>query len=105
MSDKEVVTFRSFKEWLGGLCASDLSDAEDEVQKALKRKIDEGRVTLLRVAADGINVAYFAKEDMGCALHYLIHHQKEGFGEVRIERVRIRESEVNEHLATRWWPI
>lgn len=105
MSDKEGITFRSFKGWLAGLDNDDLIDAETLVCEARRRKNDEGRVSLLRVAADGINVAHFPDHDMIGALNYLLTHEKEGIGEVRIEKVRIRESEVEEHLANRWWPI
>lgn len=102
--DKELTLF-DFRKWLGSLSGLELIEAEAEVTKARERKRDEGRVTLLRVAADGINVGYFPSDDMVGALSYLLTHEKEGLGEVRIERVRIRESEVEEHLANRWWPL
>ncbi len=104
MSKVEEITFQDLRKWLSGLCASDLSEVEDEVGKAMKRKLDEGRVSLLRVTADGIIVAYFKSEDMAGALNYLLAHEDKGLGEVRIERAKIRQSEVDEHLANRWWP-
>lgn len=105
MSKDQELTLFDFRKWLGSLSGLELIDAESEVKRAMERKRDEGRVTLLRVSADGINVGYFRADDMVGALNYLLTHEKEGLGEVRIERVRIRESEVEEHLANRWWPL
>ena len=105
MSKDQELTLFDFREWLGSLSGLELIEAEAEVTRARERKRDEGRITLLRVAADGINVGYFRGDDMVGALNYLLTHEKEGLGEVRIERVRIRESEVEEHLANRWWPL
>lgn len=105
MSKDQELTFFDFRKWLGGLSGLELIEAETEVTRARERKRDEGRVTLLRVSADGINVGYFPSDDMVGALNYLLTHEEEGLGEVRIERVRIRESEVEEHLANRWWPL
>lgn len=101
----EEITFADLRKWLSGLCASDLSEVEDEVGKALKRKMDEGRVRLLRVSSNGIVVAYFNSDDMVGALNYLLAHEDKGLGEVRIELAKIRSSEVDEHLANRWWPL
>lgn len=105
MSKDQEITFCDFRKWLLRRSIQELIEADAEVAKAMERKRDEGRVNLLRVSADGINVGYFRGEDMVGALNYLLAHEKEGLGEVRIERVRIRESEVEEHLANRWWPL
>lgn len=105
MSKDQELTLFDFRKWLGSLSGLELIDAESEVKRAMERKRDEGRVTLLRVAADGVNVGYFRGDDMVGALNYLLTNEKEGLGEVRIEGVRIRESEVEEHLANRWGPL
>jgi len=105
MSKDQELTLFDFRKWLGSLSGLELIEAEAEVTRARERKRDEGRVTLLRVSADGINVGYFSSDDMVGALNYLLTHEEQGLGEVRIERVRIRESEVEEHLANRWWPL
>ena len=105
MSKESELTLQDFRKWLGSLSGLELIEAEAEVTRARERKRDEGRVTLLRVSADGINVGYFPSDDMVGALNYLLTNEKEGLGEVRIEHVRIRESEVEEHLANRWWTL
>lgn len=105
MSNDQELTLFYFRKWLGSLSGLELIDAESEVKRAMERKRDEGRVTLLRVSADGINVGYFREDDMVGALNYLLTHEKEGLGEVRIEQWRVPQSEVEEHLANRWWPL
>lgn len=99
-------TLQDFRAWLGGLSGLDLIDVETEVRMARERKADEGRVTLLRVSYDGVIRGYFPSDDMVGALTYLLMYvEEDGIGEVGIDRVRIRESEVEEHLANRWWPL
>ena len=105
MSKVQEITFSDSRKWLGGLCASDLCEVEDEVGKDLKRKMDEWRVRLLRVSSNGIIVAYFKSDDMVGAINYLLANEDKGLDEVRIERVKIRQSEVDEHFASRWWPL
>ncbi len=104
IKDQEL-TFCDFRKWLLRRSIQELIEADAEVAKAMERKRDEGRVTLLRVCADGINVGYFRADDMVGALNYLLTHEKEGLGEVRIEIWRVPQSEVEEHLANRWWPL
>lgn len=105
MSKDQEITFCDFRKWLLRRSIQELIEADAEVAKAMERKRDEGRVTLLRVSAGGINVGYFSSDDMVGALNYLLTHEDKGLGEVRIERVRIRDSEVEEHLSNRWWPL
>lgn len=106
MSKDQELTLFDFRKWLGSLSGLELIEAEAEVTRARERKRDEGRVTLLRVSYDGVIRGYFPSDDMAGALTYLLTYvEEDGIGEVRIESVRIRESEVEEHLANRWWPL
>lgn len=95
--------FEGFSEWLKTATTIDLIEAEAAVREQRERKKAEGRIPLIRVAVDGINVAHFRKDDMASALTYLVKHQEHVYGEVRIENVRIIESEVAELLEFRWW--
>lgn len=104
-SDKEL-TIHDFRVWLGRADTHDLIDAEEEVRKARERKKNEGRVSLIRVEADGINVACFKSGDMKGVLEYLLAHVddfSELDGMVRTDVIRVPESEVAERLANRWW--
>lgn len=95
--------FEGFSEWLKTATTLDLIEAETAVREQRERKKAEGRIPLIRVAVDGINVAHFRNDDMESALAYLVKFQDNEYGEVRIERVRIIESEVQGLLYARWW--
>lgn len=91
------------RKWLDTLNNLDLIEAEAVVHEARERKKNEGRVTMQRVTADGINVAWFMDDDIDGALRYLLSHVDKGLGEVRTDRVRVPESDVADKLTERWW--
>lgn len=106
MSKVEELTLVDFARWLSKLDALDLIDAETTVREARERKNNEGRVSLIRVEADGINVACFKSGDMKGVLEYLLAHVdkfSELDGMVRTDMIKVPESEVEDRLADRWW--
>lgn len=106
MSKVEELTLVDFAKWLSKLDALDLIDAETTVREARERKKNEGRVSLIRVEADGINVACFKSGDMKGVLEYLLAHVdkfSELDGMVRTDIIKVPESEVEDRLANRWW--
>lgn len=105
MSKESELTLQDFRKWLASLDQLDLIDAQSEVERARERKKQEGRVDMIQVAADGINVGWFHKGEMKDALQYLLDNSDDDFYEVRIDRVRIPHSEVEQYLSNRWWPI
>jgi hypothetical protein len=105
MSNEPELTLQDFRKWLASLDHLDLIDAQSEVERARERKKQEGRVDMIQVAADGINVGWFNKGEIKEALQYLLENSDGDFYEVRIDRVRIPHSEVEQYLTNRWWPI
>lgn len=88
--------------WSRTASLHDLFDASNAINTALETKKNEGRVSLLRVETDGVVVAHFRNGQHEEALRYLLAHSAEVDG-VHIHTVRIHESEVDAHLAERWW--
>lgn len=106
MGNREELTLSDFNAWLRGLDALDLIEAETSVAEARERKRNEGRVSLIRVEADGINVACFREGQMKEVLEYLLANVGELSsldGMVRTDLIRVPESEVEARLADRWW--
>lgn len=92
-----------FGKWLIAADRFDLAEVEEMVRRAKDRKANENRVTLIRAAADGINVGHFRNDDVAGALRYLLANAEDIDDDVRLERIRIPASEVDAHLADRWW--
>lgn len=101
-----IMNQSELKKWLSTLGACDLIDAETAVREARERKKNEGRVKLIRVEADGMNVAFFREGDMKGAIEYLLAHVERLSsldGMIRTDLIRVPESQVDERLAWRWW--
>lgn len=99
----EGLKLEDFGKWLLAADRFDLIEVAEMVRKAQERKADEGRVTLIRVAADGINVGHFRNDNVEGALRYLLANAADIHDDARLERVRLPASEVDAHLAARWW--
>lgn len=106
MSKVEDISIQDLKKWLASLDTLDLIEVETLVLEARERKKNEGRVSLIRVVADGINVAWFRGGDIKGVLSYLASHADKLSsldGMVRTDMIRVPESEVEGRLADRWW--
>lgn len=106
MSKVEDISIQDFKKWLASLDTLELIEIETLVLEARERKKNEGRVSLIRVEADGINVACFRDGDMKGVLSYLASHADKLSpldGMVRTDMIKVPEYEVEERLANRWW--
>lgn len=103
MSKVEEISIQALKKWLASLDTLDLIDLETLVLEARERKKNEGRVLMLRVAADGINVGFFMGGEVKGALEYLLAHADDIDSEIRTDFILVPESEVAEKIAWRLW--
>lgn len=106
MSKVEELTLVDFAKWLNKLDTLDLIEAEATVREARERKKNEGRISLIRVQADGMCVAHFMAGDMKGVLEYLSAHVDELSdldGMIRTDMVKVPESEVVDLITNRWW--
>ena len=90
--------------WLKGASADDLIDLLERANRAWEIKKNEGRTLTVEVVCDGIRVATFPEGQQAEALEYLLAHREEIWGsEIQIRDRRVRNSELQEELADRWW--
>lgn len=90
------------EKWMETAGKDDLDNAADALKLAFERKEHEDKVALLHVVADGYVVGHFRGDDAEGALRYLLAHAK-GLCQMRIHLINVPRSDVDAHLANRWW--